>query len=138
MPRDCLARGGTHQRGPRTGPVRSALEERTGLEKSAVSAPDNPLRTGTVRGPVQRDVPTGLNKIHAMSVAEMRLALLENRRLHFRMSMRTSDRDRADSLPAGDSPQVEGSSDCLAPRPPAGRQDHARPPDRPRPAHSLL
>ncbi len=49
--------------------------------------------------------------------------------------MRASERDRADSLPAGDSPQVEGVSDCLAPRLPAGRQVHVRPPDQPGPAH---
>ena len=67
-----------------------------------------------------------------------RILLLENRRLHFRFSMRASARDRADSLPAGDSPPVEGLSDCLAPRPPAGRQDHARPADQPRPTRSLF
>src|SRR5437867_3586224 len=48
--------------GPRTVPVRSASEVRSGQEKSAICAPDNPLRTGTVRGPIQRDVPTGLNR----------------------------------------------------------------------------
>jgi len=42
----------THQRGARTVPVRSASEKRRGLEKPAVCAPDNPLRTGTVRGPI--------------------------------------------------------------------------------------
>ena len=49
----------------RTVPVRSASEERSGQKKSAVCAPDNPLRTGTVRGPMQRDVPTGLNRYPA-------------------------------------------------------------------------
>src|SRR5439155_15123685 len=53
---------GTPQRGARTVPVRSALAERGGQEKSAVCAADNPLRTGTVRGPMQRDAPTGLNR----------------------------------------------------------------------------
>ena len=48
--------------GPRTVPVRSASEVRSGQEKSAICAPDNPLRTGTVRGPKQRDVPTRLNR----------------------------------------------------------------------------
>src|SRR5881397_3583903 len=48
--------------GPRTVPVRSASEVRSGQEKSAICAPDNPLRTGTVRAPIQRDVPTGLNR----------------------------------------------------------------------------
>ena len=47
--------------GPRTVPVRSASAVKSGLEKSAVCAADNPLRTGTVRGPMQRNVPTGLN-----------------------------------------------------------------------------
>src|SRR5437870_6191619 len=48
--------------GPRTVPVRSASEVRSGLENSAVRAPDDPLRTETVRGPLQRDAPTGLKR----------------------------------------------------------------------------
>ncbi len=48
--------------GPRTVPVRSASEVRSGLENSADCAPDNPLRTGTVRGPMQRDDFAGLNR----------------------------------------------------------------------------
>jgi len=46
------------QRGARTVPVRSARAGRGALEKGDVFGPDNPLRTGTVRGPVQRDVAT--------------------------------------------------------------------------------
>ena len=53
---------GTPQRGARTVPVRSAWAGRGALEKSDVFGLDNPLRTGTVRGPMQRDVPTGLNR----------------------------------------------------------------------------
>ena len=48
--------------GPRTVPFRSASQVRSGLEKSAVCAPDNPLRTGTAHGPMRRDVPSGLNR----------------------------------------------------------------------------
>src|SRR2546427_7255171 len=44
---------GTPQRGPRTGTVRSAWAGRGALEKGDVFGPDNPLRTGTVRGPTQ-------------------------------------------------------------------------------------
>src|SRR2546426_10293875 len=55
----------TRANGPRTVPVRSASEERSGLEKSAVCAPDNALRTGTVRGPMQRHVRTGLKRYPA-------------------------------------------------------------------------
>src|SRR5207247_541603 len=52
---------GTRQRGARTVPVRSTWAGRGALEKGDVFRPDNPLRTGTVRGPMQRDVPTRLN-----------------------------------------------------------------------------
>src|SRR5439155_3613988 len=45
---------GTPQRGARTVPVRSAWAGRGALEKGDVFGPDNPLRTGTVRGPMQR------------------------------------------------------------------------------------
>src|SRR5438034_4250230 len=50
----CLARRGMPQRGARTVPVRSAWAGRGALEKGDVFGPDNPLRTGTVRGPMQR------------------------------------------------------------------------------------
>src|SRR6266516_6774576 len=45
---------GTPQRGARTVPVRSAWAGRGALDKGDVFGPDNPLRTGTVRGPMQR------------------------------------------------------------------------------------
>src|SRR5256885_4237414 len=44
---------GTPQCGARTVPVRSRQARRGALEKSALFGPDNPLRTGTVRGPTQ-------------------------------------------------------------------------------------
>src|SRR6266498_5720431 len=47
--------------GPRTVPVRSTWPDRGALENLSVLGPDHPLRTGTVRGPTQRGVPTGLN-----------------------------------------------------------------------------
>jgi len=46
---------GMPQGGARTVPFRSALAGRGDVEKGSVFAPDNPLRTGTVRGPMQRD-----------------------------------------------------------------------------------
>jgi hypothetical protein len=51
----------TRQCGTRTVPVRSACAGRGALGKGEVFRPDNPLRTGTVRGPMQSDVPTRLN-----------------------------------------------------------------------------
>ncbi len=53
---------GTPQCGARAVPVRRACAGRGAVEKGDVFRPDNPLRTGTVRGPMQRDVPTGLNR----------------------------------------------------------------------------
>ncbi len=53
---------GPPRRGARTVPVRSAWAGRGALEKGDVFGQDNPLRTGTVRGPMQRGVPTGLNR----------------------------------------------------------------------------
>ena len=50
------------QGGARTVPVRSAWAGRDALEKSDVVGPDNSLRTGTVRGPMRRGVPAGLNR----------------------------------------------------------------------------
>src|SRR5882672_10436377 len=46
---------GTPQRGARTVPVRSARASRGALQKSDVFGQDNPLRTGTVRGPMQTE-----------------------------------------------------------------------------------
>jgi len=60
---------GTPQCGARTVPVRSAWAGRGALEKGDVFRPDNPLRTGTVRGPMQHDVPTGLNRYHRSAMA---------------------------------------------------------------------
>ena len=60
---------GTPQRGARTVPVRSAWAGRGAQEKADVLRPDNPLRTGTVRGAMQCDVPAGLNRYSDSSEA---------------------------------------------------------------------
>src|SRR5436190_15664823 len=54
---------GTPQDGARTVPVRSAWAGQGALDKGDVFWQDNPLRTGTVRGPIQPDVPAGLSKM---------------------------------------------------------------------------
>src|SRR5881394_1429063 len=46
---------GTPEGGARTVPVRSAWAGRGDLEKGDVFGRDDPLRTGTVRGPMRRD-----------------------------------------------------------------------------------
>src|SRR5205814_9681758 len=51
---------GMPQHGARTVPVRSTQAGRGALDRSDVFRPDNPLRTGTVRAPIQRYVPTRL------------------------------------------------------------------------------
>ena len=55
---------GRPQRGARTVPVRSASVGRGAQAKSDDFGPDKPLRTGTVRGPMERDVPSRLNRYH--------------------------------------------------------------------------
>ena len=49
------------QVGARTVPVRSACADQGAREKGEIFGQDNPLQTGTVRGPILRDAGTGLN-----------------------------------------------------------------------------
>src|SRR2546427_8671218 len=99
--------------GPRTVPVRSASEVRTGLEKSAVCAPDNPLRTGTVRGPIQRDVPTGLNRYR---LPRRRLLRTGTRIISTERFAKGTTRGRAERQPGRlRSPLLSPESFCLRP-----------------------
>ena len=99
--------------GPRTVPVRSASEVRSGQEKSAICAPDNPLRTGTVRAPIQRDVPTGLNRYR---LPRRRLLRTRARIISTERFAKGTTRGRAERQPGRlRSPLLSPESFCLRP-----------------------